>query len=140
MKKTNKYDDIIHLPHHESSKRAPMSIYDRAAQFSPFAALTGYEAVIEETGRLTDYQVELDESGKAMVDEKLRLILESIDEQPGVNITYFRPDERKLGGSYATVTGRVKKIDPYEGVLLLTDGAVIPIQRIYQITGELFRD
>lgn len=128
-----KYDDIINLPHHVSKRRAPMPLYDRAAQFSPFAALTGYEAVIEETGRLTDYRTELAESAKAELDEQMGLILENIQTQPEVTLTYFRPDERKLGGAYRTVTGRVKKVDTYERCLLLTDGFAVPMEQIVHI-------
>lgn len=138
MKETNQYDDIIHLPHHVSIRHTPMSAIDRAAQFSPFAALTGYEAVIEETGRLTDTQIELDEGGKAMVDEKLRRIAERIDAQPRVTVTWFQPDERKSGGAYVSTTGCVKKLDPYERILLLMDGTLIPISRIYHITEDSY--
>lgn len=136
MNPTHKYDDIIHLPHHVSSKRVPMSRLDRAAQFSPFAALTGYEAVIQETGRLTDTQAELDEGRKAELNEKLSRIFEAIGEQPQVNITYFQPDARKNGGAYVSVTGRVKKVDLYEQRILLTDGTAIPLSLIYRITAE----
>lgn len=136
MKHTHKYDDIINLPHHVSPKRSRMSNYDRAAQFSPFAALTGYDGVIQETARLTDAQVELDEGGKALLNEKLQLILENIDAEPKVTLTYFQPDERKLGGAYMTITGRVKKLDSYSQSVLLTDGNVIPIERIYAIAVE----
>lgn len=130
------YDDIIHLPHHISSRHIPMSIMDRAAQFSPFAALTGYDAVIQETGRLTDSCVELDEGGKALVDEKLRQIAHNIDSQPEVTVTWFRPDERKAGGAYVSTTGRVKKIDMYTRSLLLTDGICISIRQILNIEVE----
>lgn len=133
MKKTHKYDDIINLPHHVSPKRTRMSNYDRAGQFSPFAALTGYDGVIAETARLTESEIELDEGGKALLNEKLRRILERIDVQPQVVITCFQPDERKLGGAYVTVIGRVKKIDGYSQSVVLTDGNVISIERIYGI-------
>lgn len=136
MKQTHQYDDIIGLPHHVSSKRAPMSRIDRAAQFSPFAALTGYEAVIQETGRLTATQAELDEGRKAELNEKLTGILEIIDAQPCVTITYFRPDDRKTGGAYISVTGRVKKLDLYEQRIVLTDGRQIPIGQIHLIDME----
>lgn len=135
-KDEHKYDDIIHLPHHVSERRAPMSMTDRAAQFSPFAALTGYDATIQETGRLTDARIELDEGGKALLDEKLRRIASMLDTQPTVTLTCFRPDERKTGGAYIQVTGRVKKIDPYEQALVLTDKTAIPIDEIYDIALE----
>lgn len=137
MKPTHKYDDIINLPRHVSPKRSPMSNYDRAAQFSPFAALTGYDAVIAETGRLTDTQAELDEGGKALLDEKLRLIREHLPENPLVTLTVFRPDARKSGGSYEKITGHVKKLDPVTRCLVLTDGEVVPIDRIYGIECDL---
>lgn len=130
---SHKYDDIIHLPHHVSDRRVPMSRADRAAQFSAFAALTGYDAVIRESGRLTDMRTELDEDSKAMLNEKLQMILETIDEQPRVTITFFQPDERKAGGAYVSVSGRVKKIDEYARAVILTDGTAIPIGQIYQI-------
>lgn len=137
MNPTQKYDDIINLPRHVSQKRSPMSNYDRAAQFSPFAALTGYDAVIEETGRLTDTQIELDEGGKQLLDEKLQLIREHLPENPAVRLTVFRPDERKRGGAYETVSGHVKKIDPVTRCIVLTGGEVIYIDRIYGIDCDL---
>ena len=133
MKETHRYDDIIQLSRPVSKKRSPMSNFDRAAQFSPFAALTGYDAVIAETGRLTDTQIELDEGGKALLDEKLQTIREHLEEHPAVKLTVFCPDSRKSGGAYETVTGNVKKIDPVARILVLTGGEVIPIDRIYGI-------
>ena len=133
MKETHRYDDIIHLSRPVSKKRSPMSNFDRAAQFSPFAALTGYDAVIAETGRLTDTQIELDEGGKALLDEKLQTIREHLEEHPAVKLTVFCPDSRKSGGAYETVTGNVKKIDPVARILVLIGGEVIPIDRIYGI-------
>ena len=137
MKETHRYDDIINLSRPVSRKRSPMSNYDRAAQFSPFAALTGYDAVIAETGRLTDTQIELDEGGKALLDEKLQVIRERLREQPAVKLTVFYPDSRKVGGAYETVTGNVKKIDPVTRVLVLTGGEVVPIDRIYGMECDL---
>ena len=133
MKETHRYDDIIHLSRPVSKKRSPMSNFDRAAQFSPFAALTGYDAVIAETGRLTDTQIELDEGGKALLDEKLQTIREHLEEHPAVKLTVFCPDSRKSGGAYETITGNVKKIDPVARILVLTGGEVISIDRIYDI-------
>ena len=133
MKPTHKYDDIINLPRPVSKKRSPMSNYDRAAQFSPFAALTGYDAVIAETGRLTDSQIELDEGGKALLDEKLQIIREHLAQQPEVKLKIFCPDSRKSGGAYEEITGNVKKIDPVARVLVLTGGEVVPMDRIYGI-------
>ena len=133
MKATYKYDDIINLPRPVSKKRSPMSNFDRAAQFSPFAALTGYDAVIAESGRLTDTQIELDEGGKALLDEKLQTIREHLEEHPAVKLTVFCPDSRKSGGAYEEITGQVKKIDPVARILVLISGEVIPIDRIYGI-------
>lgn len=134
----HKYDDIIDLPHHVSSTRPRMSVSDRAAQFAPFAALTGHDAVIEETARLTDKCAELDESEKSMLNEKLQMILEHIDDAPEVSVIYFVPDARKSGGAYVSITGQVKKIDEYEHQVIMTDGATIAIDSIYAIEGELF--
>ena len=131
--KLSRYEDIIHLPRPVSKKRSPMSSFDRAAQFSPFAALTVYDAVIAETGRLTDQCIELDEGGKALLDEKLQVLREHLEEQPEVKLTVFCPDSRKSGGAYETITGNVKKIDPVTRILVLTGGEVIPIDRIYGI-------
>ena len=133
MKATYKYDDIINLPRPVSKKRSPMSNFDRAAQFSPFAALTGYDAVIAESGRLTDTQIELDEGGKALLDEKLQTIREHLEEHPAVKLTVFCPDSRKSGGAYEEITGQVKKIDLVARILVLISGDVIPIDRIYGI-------
>ena len=114
-----------------------MTNYDRAAQFSPFAALTGYDAVIEETGRLTDTQAELDEGAKQLLDEKLQTIREHLEEKPAVKLTVFCPDNRKSGGAYETIAGNVKKIDPVARCLVLKEGEVIPIDRIYGIDCDL---
>ena len=133
MKATHKYDDIINLPRPVSKKRSPMSNFDRAAQFSPFAALTGYDGVIAETGRLTDSQIELDEGGKALLDEKLQTLREHLEEHPAAKLTVFCPDSRKSGGAYEEITGNVKKIDPVARILVLVSGEVVSIDRIYGI-------
>lgn len=136
-KDINRYDDIINLPHHVSKTRPPMSIINRAAQFSPFAALTGYDDAIEETARLTDMRVELDEAAKTILDKKLRIIQEHLNSQPEVTITYFRQDEKKEGGTYVSVSGTVKKIDGYKRTLLMQDGISIKNDDIISITGEI---
>ena len=136
----HKYDDIIGLPHHVSATRPRMSMIDRAAQFSPFQALTGYGAAIQETGRLTDRKVELSEDERIVLDMKQQILLDNIRECPDVSITYFIPDERKAGGSYVTVTGNVKKIDDYQRLLILTDRAQIPLDEIVDIESELFNN
>ena len=134
----HRYDDIINLPHHQSATRPHMSNYDRAAQFAPFAALTGYDDAVKETARLTDTKVELDEYSKEALNERLNMVQDAIDEQPEVSITYFLPDKKKSGGAYVTATDRVKKIDEYENIVLLQDGTKIPIDDIAEIVGEVF--
>lgn len=133
------YDDIINLPHHVSKTRPQMSMLDRAAQFSPFAALTGYDAAIKEAGRLTDEKIEMDEDTKAALDMKQAYLVEVIDEQPEISITYFLPDTKKSGGEYVTVTGNLKSFDEYERLLILTDGKKIPMDDIADIECDLFR-
>lgn len=128
-----KYGDIIDLPHHVSDTRPRMSALERAAQFSPFAALTGYEAVLQETRRLTDGCAELDEDAKALLDEKLRWVSEHLAERPEASITYFQPDERKEGGAYVQVVGIVKKFDGYGQSAIMEDGTKIPIERIVDV-------
>lgn len=133
------YDDIIDLPHPTSTKHPRMPLADRAAQFSPFAALTGHEAAIRETARLTDRRVELDEDEKAALDRKLRLLTEHLAERPAVRITYFQADQRKDGGSYETSSSSIKKLDDVERVVVMTDGRRIPIDDIYEIESGLLR-
>ena len=127
------YEDIIDLPHHVSESRRKMTMIERAAQFSPFAALTGHEAAVKETARLTHERIELDENRKAILNEKLQMILENIEHQPEVTFTFFRPDEKKNGGEYVDLTGRVKKILEIEHSVRLTDGTEIPIEDLYEI-------
>lgn len=129
----NRYDDIINLPRHRSMTRPPMSRSNRAAQFSPFAALTGHEEAVKETARLTDRRIELDETMKAKLDEKLRIIQEQQASKPEITITYFKPDEKKSGGSYLTIRGIIKKIDYYERAVLMKDGTRIEIDEIIDI-------
>ena len=135
---SNLYKDIINLPHHQSKTRKHMSMVDRAAQFSPFAALTGHSASIAETARLTDRQIELTEGDKAIINEKLQMLFDYIKSEPVVTITYFEPDDKKSGGSYETVTGVIKRIDEVNKEIKFIDGSVILIERIYDIEGELF--
>ena len=132
------YEDIVDLPHHVSRKHPQPTMADRAARFAPFAAITGYEEMVLEEARVTDERIEMDESSKAALNEKLNMILEFIDEQPEVSITYFEPDKRKAGGAYITVTGTVKRIDEYEHLVIMTDGKKINIDDIYNLQGELF--
>lgn len=130
------YDDIINLPHHVSPNRRRMSNVERGAQFSPFAALTGYEAAVEEAARLTDGKKELTEEMKAIIDAKIQAISEHPDAEPQVTITYFRPDERKEGGAYVRVTGAVKEIDRIGKTIVLTDKTRIPMEQIREIEAE----
>jgi len=129
----HRYDDIIDLPHHVSRKHPQMPLLDRAAQFAPFAALTGHEAAIRETARLTEEEIELDESSKALLDLRLQQLQEHLPEQPEVTVTYFCLDEKKSGGAYDTVTGRVKKVDAYAGEMVLTDGRRIALGMIIEL-------
>lgn len=140
MYDSGSYDDIINLPHHVSSKRPQMSMLDRAAQFSPFAALTGYDDAIQETGRLTDEKINLSEEEKETLDRKQQILLEKLSDYPALTITYFVPDAKKSGGAYATISGRLKKIDGFERRMLLTDGTKIPLDDVADIESELFRD
>lgn len=133
-----KYDEIMGLPHHISKTRPQMPMSNRAAQFAPFAALTGYDAAIKETGRLTDERIELDVEALSALDMKYQLLMEALDEAPEVTITYFQPDERKAGGKYLTATGAVKKVDDFERRITMQDGTKIPMDDVLSIDGELF--
>ncbi len=138
------YDDMIGLPHHVSARHPRMPLSDRAAQFSPFAALTGYDAIIQETARLTEEFAELDEDRKAQLDERLRMIKETLNRRDNperkqeVIITYFEPDAKKSGGRYVTACGRVKKIDEQGRRILLEDRTIIPMDSLLAIEGEWF--
>jgi hypothetical protein len=139
---TDQYDDIINLPHHVSSTRPHMSAIDRAAQFSPFAALTGYDSSIKESARLTGTRVELDDSQKEDISDRLRIVTECLDDDTEVSITFFLPDAKKAGGEYVTASGTVKKIDEYERMIVMNDGRLIPIDEVIDVDcdafGELF--
>jgi hypothetical protein len=132
------YEDIIYLQHHVSCNREHMSLLDRAAQFSSFAALTGFDGVIKETARLTDQRVELDETVKTILDEKLRIVQEQLSRQQEIEFLLFRQDELKAGGAYISVRGIVKKIDKYKRIVVMQEGTRIPIEEIVDITGEIF--
>lgn len=131
-----KYDDIINLPHHVSATHPHMPISDRAAQFSPFAALTGYDAEIREAARLTADRVELNEDIQDLLEEKLRLLVDAISSCPTVTITYFLPDNKKVGGAYVTCSGTVKKFDDFERTIIMSDGKRISIQDVLDIEWE----
>ena len=123
-----KYRDILNLPHHRSKVHPQMSIYDRAAQFSPFAALTGHEAAIKETARL-------DEDKQEELNEKLQTLIAYATEHPTVSVTYFKPDDKKTGGEYVTATGIFQKFRDYERTIVLEDGTDIECDRIVEIRG-----
>ena len=133
-----KYTAILALPHPGSKTLPQMPMSYRAAQFAPFAALTGYDAAIKETGRLTDERIELDEEALTALDMKYQLLMDALDDKPEVTITYFQPDERKAGGKYMTATGAVKKVDDFERRITMQDGAKIPMDDVLSIEGELF--
>ena len=137
---SHKYDDIINLPHHVSKKHPQMSLHDRAAQFSPFAALTGHKAAINEAARLTDKKQILSEDVIAKLNEQLNLIKENIGTNQTVTITYFVPDDKKSGGAYISHIGVVKKIDEYNHTVVLTDKTVIPIEQISEIQSNIFSE
>lgn len=137
---SHKYDDIINLPHHVSKKHPQMSLHDRAAQFSPFAALTGHKAAINESARLTDEKQILSEDVIAKLNEQLNLIKENIGTNQTVTITYFVPDDKKSGGAYISNTGVVKKINEYNHTVVLTDKTVIPIEQISEMQSDIFSE
>ena len=138
MSCAEQYKDIIDIPHHVSKTRPQMPMSDRAAQFAPFAALTGYDAAIKETGRLTDERIELDEEALTALDMKYQLLMDAFDDAPEVTITYFQPDERKAGGKYVSAVGAVIKVDDFERLITMQDGTKIPMDDVLSIEGELF--
>ncbi len=127
------YEDIIHLPHHQSTRHPHMPVSARAAQFMPFAALTGYGDAVEETARLTEERIELTEEAKAMIDQKLQYLRDHLDEHPEVSVTYFVPDSRKAGGAYATVKEILNSINSLTGTLIFQANTVIKIDDIAKI-------
>lgn len=143
-KSPHRYDDMLDMPHHTSKKRPSMSELSRAAQFAPFAALTGYDAQVKEAARITDQEKNLAEGEISELDRSLQFLQEHLKERPTVEITYFVPDERKVGGSYRTDTGVIKKIDSYSRLIVfyaengISNGDSIPIDRIVDIDGEIF--
>ena len=132
------YEDIVNLPPHISKRHPQPSMIDRAARFAPFAAITGYEEMVLEEARVTEERIDLDEGALALLNEKLNMIQEFLDEEPEVTITYFEPDKKKSGGAYVSITGTVKRIDEYEHLVLMTDGKKIPIDDIYGLDSNLF--
>lgn len=129
----NPYEDIINLPHHVSATRLPMSMIDRAAQFSPFAALTGYDSAIKETGRLTGEKIDMSEDACELLDRKFRKVVEQLDQIGEVCLLYFVPDERKSGGEYQSVSGTIKMIDETERFIIMQDLSKIPMDNVIDI-------
>lgn len=134
----HRYDDMLTLARPVSMAHPQMPPENRAAQFAPFAALTGYGAAVNETARLTDKRIDLDDDQKRLLNDKLQLIQESLRAHPEVSITFFQPDAIKVGGAYVTVLGTVKKVDEYERRIVMTNNVSIPIDDVVAIDGELF--
>ena len=134
------YEDILHHTHHTSPTRAKMSMIERAAQFAPFAALTGYDAAIKETARRTGQQAELDECAKAELNSKFQILQEHCRGSPCVRVTHFVRDLRKEGGAYILTEGTCKKVDPHAQLLILTSGQCIPLSDILELDSDLFVD
>ena len=134
----NPYEDILHLPHHVSKTRPQMPMSDRAAQFSPFAALTGYDEAIDETARLTDSRLVMSDEALSVLDAKFRLLMEKMDEEPEVKIIYFKPDEKKAGGAYLSLRGVVKSVDEVGRMIVLRDGTRLSMDDILDMEGRIF--
>lgn len=130
---TGPYDDIINLPHHVSKTRPHMSMLERASQFSPFHALSGYSAAIQKTARLTDEKIELREDDLSVLNEKLRLLEDHLEESPEVSFVCFCSDERKDGGKYVVITGKVRRIGAVEGEIIFRGGEKIRLDRVCDI-------
>ena len=135
---TDNYDDIIHLPRHVSKRHPQMSLYNRAAQFAPFSALTGYGDAIAETARQTNSKIGMMEDDRQLMDRKLSILTTCLEEEPSITITYFQPDGRKDGGQYLTITGVVKAIRTNERIIMMKDRKKISIDAIVGLEGELF--
>ena len=134
------YDDILHLARPQSKMHTPMPMEDRAAQFLPFAALTGYDAAVSETARLTEDRIELDPQEAERLGERLAVLIKRQQEQPELSLLYFVPDTRKAGGAYVTVSGRIKKITDFPRCIYLTDGSRIPIEDIVAVESPCLRE
>lgn len=133
-----KYDDLLHLPHPVSRTHPPMPLADRAAQFSPFAALTGYEDVLREAARLTDEKIDMGDADAETLNARTVLLLSHLAEHPEITVTYFVPDERKAGGQYVTVTGKIRKFRAAEQEIELDGGPTIPLRQILSLESKLF--
>jgi hypothetical protein len=137
---SGQYEDIIHMAYPVPSRRQRMSMIDRAAQFSPFAALVGYDDAIEETARLIDQRIELDENEKYMLDIRQHHLLTLLPQRPQVTVTYFSPDDRKEGGEYVTITGRLKSILPHADTMILSDGTRICLKDVIALDSPVFQN
>lgn len=129
-----KYDDIIYLKHHQSNNRPHMSIHDRAAQFAPFAALTGYMEEVEETARVTDDKIQLDDNEIALINQTLQYISDNINENIELIITHFVPDKHKEGGAYVDKLCSIKKIDEINKTICLYDDEIIKLDNVISIS------
>ena len=132
------YEDIVNLPRHISKVHPQATMADRAARFSPFAAISGYEDMVKEAARVTEERIDITDATKELLNEKLNMIIEFLDEEPEVTITYFEPDKKKDGGAYISITGTVKRIDEYERIVLMSDDKKIRIDEIYALESDLF--
>ena len=132
------YEDIVNIPRHISKVHPQATMADRAARFSPFAAISGYEDMVKEAARVTEERIDITDATKELLNEKLNMIIEFLDEEPEVTITYFEPDKKKDGGAYISITGTVKRIDEYERIVLMSDDKKIRIEEIYAIESDLF--
>lgn len=132
------YEDIVNIPRHISKVHPQATMADRAARFSPFAAISGYEDMVKEAARVTEERIDITDATKELLNEKLNMIIEFLDEAPVVTITYFEPDKKKDGGAYISITGTVKRIDEYERIVLMSDDKKIRIEEIYAIESDLF--
>jgi len=132
------YEDIVNLPRHISKVHPQATMADRAARFSPFAAISGYEDMVKEAARVTEERIDITDATKELLNEKLNMIIEFLDEEPEVTITYFEPDKKKDGGAYISITGTVKRIDEYERIVLMSNDKKIRIDEIYAIESDLF--
>ena len=132
------YGDMLHLPHHQSPTRRKMTMIQRAAQFSPFAALTGYDDAIQEEARITDAFIQPGEDGQAVLDARVRALMDAVRQRPAVSVTWFCPDEKKAGDRYVRTEGWVKRIRMEDRELLLTDGTVIPLDAVSALDSDIF--
>lgn len=135
----DKYEDIIDLPHYEPKNHTRMSMKSRAAQFAPFAALTGYDEAVKETARITDKKIEIDDGLKTLLNNRLQILIDNIKSKPKASFTYFVKDKNKDGGKYITIIGSIKKVDKVKELVILENKTSISINDIINITSDLFK-